>query len=145
MGQGRRHGGGEGPDRTAGGAAAGGTGAGGPARGPAAAGDRPVRAAGDRKTTFARGIAARLGWPFVELLPSRLADEGNLAAALRSAFARIAELERVLVFIDEVEEIAPVKRRTKTRKRFTIKCETHTTTNGIEVKRSNLITERSTT
>ncbi|AUG80744.1 ATPase AAA [Kitasatospora sp. MMS16-BH015] len=64
---------------------------------------------GTGKTTFARAVASRLGWPFVELLPSRLADEGNLAAALRTAFARIAELERVLVFIDEVEEIAPVR------------------------------------
>ncbi|MEV6007912.1 bifunctional GNAT family N-acetyltransferase/ATP-binding protein [Streptomyces sp. NPDC051976] len=64
---------------------------------------------GTGKTTFARAVASRLGWPFVELLPSRLADEGNLAAALRTAFARVAELERVLVFIDEVEEIAPVR------------------------------------
>ncbi|WP_093800351.1 ATP-binding protein [Streptomyces sp. Wb2n-11] len=78
-------------------------------------GVRPPRAIalfgppGTGKTTFARGIASKLGWPFVELLPSRLADEGNLATALRDAFARIAELERVLVFIDEVEEIAPVR------------------------------------
>ncbi|MFJ3903812.1 ATP-binding protein [Streptomyces sp. NPDC090025] len=78
-------------------------------------GVRPPRAIGlfgppgTGKTTFARAIASRLGWPFVEILPSRLADEGNLAAALRSAFARIAELDRVLVFIDEVEEIAPVR------------------------------------
>jgi SpoVK/Ycf46/Vps4 family AAA+-type ATPase len=63
---------------------------------------------GTGKTTFARGIASRLGWPFVEVFPSRLASaEGGLANALREVFARINELERVVVFLDEVEEIAP--------------------------------------
>jgi len=63
---------------------------------------------GTGKTTFARGIASRLGWPFVEVFPSRLAgSEGGLANALRDVFARIHELERVVVFLDEVEEIAP--------------------------------------
>ena len=53
-------------------------------------------------------MASRLGWPFVELFPSRLAADslGGLAAALREAFALIAELDKVVVFIDEVEEIA---------------------------------------
>ncbi len=63
---------------------------------------------GTGKTTFAKGAASRLGWPFVELFPSRLAGESaaGLAAALREAFAMVAELDKVLLFIDEVEEIA---------------------------------------
>ncbi len=63
---------------------------------------------GTGKTSFAKGAASRLGWPFVELFPSRLAGESpaGLAAALREAFALVAELEKVVLFIDEVEEIA---------------------------------------
>ena len=65
---------------------------------------------GTGKTTFARGIASRLEWPFVEIFPSRLAaGEGGLANALREVFAQIAELERVVLFMDEVEEIAPMR------------------------------------
>ncbi|MHA7268950.1 ATP-binding protein [Arthrobacter sp. HLT1-20] len=62
---------------------------------------------GTGKTTFAKAIASRLEWPFVEVFPSRLAGSpGGLAGALRQTFLEIAELEHAVVFIDEVEEIA---------------------------------------
>ncbi|MCU1631831.1 MAG: family ATPase [Micrococcaceae bacterium] len=62
---------------------------------------------GTGKTTFARAIASRLEWSFVEVFPSRLAsDPAGLAGALRETFVKIADLEHAVVFIDEVEEIA---------------------------------------
>lgn len=62
---------------------------------------------GTGKTTFAKAIASRLEWPFVEVFPSRLAGSpSGLAGALRQTFLEIAELEHAVVFIDEVEEIA---------------------------------------
>ncbi|MEV6651070.1 bifunctional GNAT family N-acetyltransferase/ATP-binding protein [Streptomyces sp. NPDC051219] len=66
---------------------------------------------GTGKTSFAKAVASRLEWPFVELFPSRLAagDSGSLATSLRDTFADLAELETVLLFIDEVEEIAAVR------------------------------------
>lgn len=66
---------------------------------------------GTGKTSFARAVASRLEWPFVELFPSRLAAgaAGGLAASLRETFAELAALETVVLFIDEVEEIAGVR------------------------------------
>jgi transitional endoplasmic reticulum ATPase len=62
---------------------------------------------GTGKTTFAKAIASRLEWPFVEVFPSRLAaDPKGLAGALRETFLKISELEHAVVFLDEVEEIA---------------------------------------
>lgn len=62
---------------------------------------------GTGKTTFAKAIASRLEWPFVEVFPSRLAASAEgLAGGLRETFETIAELDHAVVFIDEVEEIA---------------------------------------
>ncbi len=65
---------------------------------------------GTGKTTFARATAGRLGWPFVELLPSKLSSgEGTLANELREALTELGRLDHVVIFIDEFDEIAPAR------------------------------------
>jgi transitional endoplasmic reticulum ATPase len=63
---------------------------------------------GTGKTSFAKAVAGRLGWPFVELLPSKLGAQGAamMAEELHRAFDELLALEHVVVFIDEVDDIA---------------------------------------
>ncbi|MDQ3771268.1 MAG: ATP-binding protein, partial [Actinomycetota bacterium] len=63
---------------------------------------------GTGKTTFAKGIASRVGWPFVEIQPSQLGAEGpeRQAELLAQTFDRIFELPSAVVFVDEVEDLA---------------------------------------
>jgi transitional endoplasmic reticulum ATPase len=64
---------------------------------------------GTGKTSFARAMASRLSWAFVELHPSLLGQGTAGAAALRAALEDLAHVDRLLCFIDEADEIASAR------------------------------------
>lgn len=72
---------------------------------------------GTGKTTFAKAIAGRLGWPFIELLPSKLeSGSDSMSSELRTAMNDLLQLDRAVVFIDEFDEIASARERNPTTK-----------------------------
>jgi len=63
---------------------------------------------GTGKTHFVRGIAAALQWWYIEVSPSDLMSDGadRLGANLKSLLGKAGDLDHVVIFIDEFEEIA---------------------------------------
>lgn len=63
---------------------------------------------GTGKTTFAKGIASRLQWPFVEIQPAEIGGEGpeRQAKLLAQSFDRVLALASAVIFVDEVEDLA---------------------------------------
>ena len=66
---------------------------------------------GTGKTTFAKGVASRLGWPFIPIEPAQLSEEGvdQESHRLARTFDRLLELPSAVAFVDEVEEIASTR------------------------------------
>lgn len=62
---------------------------------------------GTGKTTFAKGIASRLGWPYVPVEVAQLVGEqGDEPALLAETFERLLEAPAAVAFVDEVEDLA---------------------------------------
>jgi transitional endoplasmic reticulum ATPase len=70
---------------------------------------------GTGKTTFAKGIASRLQWPFVEIQPAEIGGEGaeRQAKLLAESLARVAGLVAAVVFVDEVEDLASMRHESR--------------------------------
>jgi SpoVK/Ycf46/Vps4 family AAA+-type ATPase len=70
---------------------------------------------GTGKTTFAKGIASRLQWPFVEIQPAEIHGEGaeRQAKLLAESFQRVAALAAAVVFVDEVEDLASMRHESR--------------------------------
>jgi transitional endoplasmic reticulum ATPase len=66
---------------------------------------------GTGKTTFAKGIASRLEWPFVQIESAQLSAEGpdQQPRLLAETFDRLIDLPAAVAFVDEVEDIASAR------------------------------------
>lgn len=106
-----RDGAGEGGHRTADRIAAGRARSGRPIRSAAAEGRHPFRATGHWQDQLRQGHRLPAGLAVRGALPLTAGCFGGrgLAASLRDAFGDLAELQSVVLFIDEVEEIAGVR------------------------------------
>ncbi|MEG6549393.1 ATP-binding protein [Desulfocurvibacter africanus] len=63
---------------------------------------------GTGKTHFVKAMAGRLAWWFVEIAPSMLMADGvdKIGAHLRQVMEKARDLDQVVIFIDEFEELA---------------------------------------
>jgi SpoVK/Ycf46/Vps4 family AAA+-type ATPase len=63
---------------------------------------------GTGKTHFVKAIAGVLSWRYIEIMPSMLMADGveKIGANLREVMERARNLDEVVLFIDEFEEIA---------------------------------------
>jgi len=63
---------------------------------------------GTGKTHFAKAVAGALSWRYIEIVPSMLMVNGveRIGANLRELMEKARELDEVVLFIDEFEEIA---------------------------------------
>ncbi len=63
---------------------------------------------GTGKTHFAKAIAGALSWWYIEIAPSMLMSDGmeKIGANLREVMERARNLDEVVLFIDEFDEIA---------------------------------------
>ncbi len=62
---------------------------------------------GTGKTTYAKAVAGYLGWPLLTITPADFAAEGLLLipTVTRRLFDQLIELEDVVIFFDEMEEL----------------------------------------
>jgi len=66
---------------------------------------------GTGKTHFSKAIAGALSWWYIEILPSMLLIDGaeKMGANLHNLMEKARNLEEVVIFIDEFEEIAATR------------------------------------